>query len=255
MKSRSGSRDHAHRVPLHRPRRPRPGQRPRRVVAHVRPGLVPARRQPALPTRPPFQWSGDDMARTGRAGPCSKGCAVIRMRGRRTSPACVTANASAELGAVPSIGSIGDSYDNAALAGSVNGLNQTELKPSRARPGNHVARSKTSSSRPSALGARPTPNASTATSMTCPAAARSSQFETAHSNAAVSDDDTHAARFSIRPRTASSCRTRRRRLHCREVGARRVERLRRTDTQLRRRAVDFGLRSASRRIRRSPRPR
>ena len=71
----------------------------------------------------------------------------------------------AELGAVPSIGSVGDSYDN-ALAETVNGLYKTELIRGPAKdPGRP---SRTSSSPRSAGCTGTTPNASTATSATCP---------------------------------------------------------------------------------------
>ena len=79
----------------------------------------------------------------------------------------------AELGAQPSIGSVGDSYDN-ALAETVNGLYKTELIRG---PGQGPWRpSRKSSSRRSAGCTGTTPNASTATSVTC----HPIEFETAH---------------------------------------------------------------------------
>ena len=54
----------------------------------------------------------------------------------------------AEIGAVPSIGTVGDSYDN-ALAETVNGYYKAELIRGPARQGRHGRPSRTSSSPPS----------------------------------------------------------------------------------------------------------
>ena len=104
-----------------------------------------------------------DMARWHR------GARIVGLRchsdaGSQSSPVSAT-RALADLGAVPSIGSVGDSYDN-ALAETVNGLCKTELIRGPAhgrRPGRP---SKTSSWPRSAGSTGTTPPASTATAAT-----------------------------------------------------------------------------------------
>jgi len=61
------------------------------------------------------------------------GCGVTPTPGRNSRP-CATANALAEIGATPSIGTVGDSYDN-ALAEAVNGHYKAELIRGPAREG------------------------------------------------------------------------------------------------------------------------
>ena len=80
-----------------------------RVAAHMRTDMV---------------LDALEMARWSR-GTRSKACVALRRR-QRSSRSIRYGERLAELGALPSIGTVGDSYDN-ALAETVNGLYKTEL--------------------------------------------------------------------------------------------------------------------------------